>query len=250
VILRFVASLCVVCLAAAAHPLAQSDTPLIQDVAPLSVGQGCVMQVVGSRLVDSETDGTRLILVRDQQTIALAVRGFSRSLEGHVAGGRETITFGMPSTAMTGAWQLIVERDGHRSAPVTFHIVDWVPPTLHALSPEEAAPGQRVTLTGANFPTQLVNLRARVWRAGRSSPWSQEVAFDLLPFPADAVIHGIALVRGGNPIAAWSRIDASPPLAVPTNPYPFNPSGLEERLGCQCRADSFQRVSGGHHDVW
>jgi hypothetical protein len=60
----------------------------------------------------------------------------------------------------------------------------------------------------------LVNLRARVWRAGRSSPWSQTVAFDLLPSPADAVIHAIGVVRDGNPFAWWSRIDASAPLDV------------------------------------
>lgn len=302
------------------------------------------MQVVGSRLIDHDIDRTRLLLLRDQRTITAAVRTFSRSLEDQPAGGSETLTFELPSHAMTGSWQLIVERDGRRSTPVTFHILDWVPPTLHAVSPEEAAPGQSVTLTGGNFPPQLfvdlldqsgsrmlridttaepqetafalpegtpegsvlvrvgarrdgvewhsqslllkvaavprvsieanmmapvapgqwttlvmdansqrivaervevefrqrqevmisshswdqavrirvpptlapglVNLRARVWQAGRSSPWSQTVVFELLPFPADAVIHAIAVVRDGNPFALWSRIDASPPLEV------------------------------------
>ena len=338
------ASYCVLCLAAAVHPAAQNDVPVIQAVEPVSVCQGCAIQVVGSRLIDKDMGGTRVLLLRGQQTIAVAAGSFSRSLEDEPRGGRETLTFELPPNAIIGSWQLIVERDGHRSTPVTVHILDWVPPTLHALSPEEVAPGQSVTLTGGDFPSQLfvdlldqngsrmsriettaapqetafrlpegtpegnmlvrigarrdgvewhsqslplrvtavprvsidvsmmapvapgqwtmlvmdgnsqqigaervdvefrqgqevmisshsgdqdvrlkvpstlapglVNLRARVWRAGRSSPWSQMVAFDLLPFPADAVIHAVAVVRDGNPFALWSRIDASAPLDV------------------------------------
>jgi hypothetical protein len=324
--------------------MAQNDVPVIQAVEPMSVCQGCVMQVVGSRLADNDMHGTHLLLLRDRQTITAAVSSFSRSLDGQAAGEPETVTFGVPPNAMTGPWQLIVERNGRRSAPVTIHILDWVPPTLDALSPVDVAPGQSVTLTGGNFPAELfvdlleqggsrvsrfnttaapqeaalalpegtpegsmlvrigarrdgvewysqalplkvtavpnvsidvgmmapvapgqwtvlvmdgnseriaadrvdvefrqgqevrissrsldqdgrvrvpptlaaglVNLRARVWRAGRSSPWSQTVAFDLLPSPAEAVIHAIGVVRDGNPFAWWSRIDAPAPLEV------------------------------------
>jgi len=343
-VLLIVSTYVVLDLAVAAHPAAQNDVPVVRAVEPVSVCQGCAVQVVGSRFVDKDMDGTRLLLLRDQQTITATVGSFSRSLEDVPAGGSETLTFELPPSAIAGAWQLIVERDGRRSAPVTFHIVDWAPPTLHTLSPEEAAPGQSVTLTGDNFPAQLivdlldqsgrrmshfdaaagpqetaiplpegtpegnmlvrigvrkdgvewhsqslplkvtavprvsidvsmmapvapgqwtmlvmdsnsqqiaservevefrqgqhvmisspnrdqdgrirvppslapglVNLRARVWRAGRSSPWSDTVAFDLLAFPADAVIHAIAVVRDGNPFAFWSRIDASDPVEV------------------------------------
>lgn len=338
------ASCCVLFLAAAAHSRGQRDDPVIQAIAPMSVCQGCVMEIVGFRLADKDTNGTRLLLLRDQHTIAVAVRSFSRSLDEPLAGRLETLTFGVPSNAMSGPWQLIVERDGRRSAPATVHVVDWMPPSLDALSPGEGAPGQNVSLTGTNLPPQLsidlfdqsgrrlsridtaaspqeagfaipvgipegnllvrisgyrdgvefhsqtlplkvnavpnvsidvnmmapvapgqwtmlvmdgmsqqvaaerldvefrqgqavtvsnhnwdqnirirvpptlapgpVSLRARVWRAGRWSPWSPTAEFDLLTSPAEAVIHAIAVFRDGSPFAWWSRVDASPSLEV------------------------------------
>jgi hypothetical protein len=175
---------------------AQGDPPVITTIEPALACQGCVVRVVGSGFAAVDTDGTRLHLVRGQQTLTVALRSFSRSLGDGTPGiPRQSLTFGVPVDAVVGSWQLIVERDGRLSDPATFEVVQWVPPTLHGVTPSEAGRGERITLTGGSLPPQVsvevldlnANRLARVETGTRAG----EIAITV----PDSVPEGDVLVR-------------------------------------------------------
>jgi hypothetical protein len=115
-----------------------------------------------------------------------------------VAPGQWTMLVMDGNSQRIDADRVDVEFRQHQDATLSSH--DW---------------GQQIRIrVPSTFAPGPVSLRARVWRAGRSSPWSPMVEFGLLSSPVEAVIHAIAVVRAGNPSASWSRIDASSPLEV------------------------------------
>jgi hypothetical protein len=225
---RAVATFWLLILTIAPRPQAQDDAPVIQDLEPIFVCQGCMMQVVGSRLVGDDTEGTRLRLVREQQTVMAGVRSFSRMLEdGKPSATRETLTFGVPSDVMTGSWQLIVERDGRPSVPVTFEVLDWVPPTLHTLSPAEVGPGQSLRLTGGSLPPQVfVDLLdqngGRLWRVETTTATPREIVFTV----PNRTPEGDMLMRIGTRKDGEEWYSQLLPLKVIAIPIPSIDAGM------------------------
>ncbi len=61
----------------------------------------------------------------------------------------------------------------------------------------------RIQVPETLIPGQAA-LRARVWKFGLSSEWSEPVDFGVLAVPAEPVIHAIAVIRAGQPAGFWS----------------------------------------------
>ena len=146
-------------------------SPVISDLEPRFACAGCAVGISGFGLSSSErrivrdirgervdpTPPPSVLLVRDGEVLTATVNSWGGGVVDLTSRiWRDRLVIEIPATAAPGAWQVVVEHKGQRSAPATIEIGEWVPPTLHAITPGAASPGQLVTLAGGSFPTRIV----------------------------------------------------------------------------------------------
>ena len=122
---------------------------------------------------------------------------------------------------MPGHWEIVINANGRRSAPVTIEIVEAAVPQLTGVSPPQAHPAQGVLLTSKS-PAQVGDLveltdgRGRQWRIATGAS-----ALGLSLTLPDDVADGEASIRLGRSVNGEERVSAPLRFLVTSGPLPL-----------------------------
>src|SRR6185436_11728984 len=127
-----------------------SEAPIVNDCEPCSGSVNSAIYLRGFRL---ETDGvgpTKVFFIQNGIEIpAYAGGGFSTSNDR--LNGPQGVRVTVPDEVVPGPVQIVAERKGLRSAPITFTITEWTPPVIKQLIPTSGPPGTTVAIECENF---------------------------------------------------------------------------------------------------
>jgi len=200
-----------------------SEAPIVNDCEPCSGSVNSAIYLRGFRL---ETDGvgpTKVFFIQNGIEIpAYAGGGFSTSNDR--LNGPQGVRVTVPDEVVPGPVQIVAERKGLRSAPITFTITEWTPPVIKQLIPTSGPPGTTVAIECENFhpsdEIELTDSEGRPVKPQGGAGYSHGTAFTVpSDFPEDVLRIRIGNSKLGKgqftpPVEFMVTNEALPPRLV------------------------------------
>ena len=181
-----------------ASPIAAQNTPVVNECWPLSGSVNSVIELKGFRLGTGDLESAKAFFI--QNGIEIPARtGGGWSITNDRLNGPQTLEVIIPENVVPGPAQIVAERNGFRSAPVTITITEWTLPFIKRIMPASGPPGTHVNIECENFhindEIELTDGEGRPVKRYESGGASNGTAF-VVPknFP-----EGVLRIRIGNP---------------------------------------------------
>jgi HEAT repeat protein len=155
---------------------APTRPPRIQSVTPAVVVPNSVLAVTGYALGLEDSDAVRVVFVREDFERTGRIQSTGREVNRDADSEYQYMDVVVPADLTAGRWEMAIDANGRRSAPVTVEITDRLDLQVTDISPERAHPAQFVLLSTKTpaqrgDQVQLIDARGRQWHtpAGISS---------------------------------------------------------------------------------
>jgi hypothetical protein len=207
------------------EPRAPVGPPRITAVYPRRAAPNSLVEVTGLALGLHESRSVRVVFTQEQtvEQASILTRGSSivRDRSGNLQYGAEYMTVVVPAALTTGRWQMVVEANGRRSAPVPVTITLPTVASIADISPRQPHPSQSVLIATATPPhrddyVQLTDAQGTRWRLVESI--STEGVGARLP---DEVAEGEASVQVGRTVNGRELLSAPRKFVVTSSPLPL-----------------------------
>jgi len=129
---------------------AKNIGPVVNDCSPQTGSVNSVIELNGFRLGPDEPDSVKAFIIQNGTEIPARTGGGS-SVTNDRLNGPQTLEVILPEQVVPGPAQIVVERDGFRSAPVKITITEWMLPVIKQISPTSGPPGTHVSIDCDNF---------------------------------------------------------------------------------------------------
>lgn len=196
--------------------------PRVTSVVPKVASPNSAIDVSGYALGLEDSRTVRIIFRRGTQEHSAKVSGSGRALSPNANTEFQYMDLFVPADVTPGPWELVIDANGRRSAPVAIEITDAPQPELSGISPRTPHPAQGVILR-SKAPVQigdhiqLTDARGRQWRL---SPGLSSLGF-LVTLP-DEVVDGEASVQLVRRINNEERLSAPLKFVVTSGPLPLS----------------------------
>lgn len=176
---------------------AQTEAPVVKDCWPRSGSVNSVIELKGFRLGPDELESAKAFFIQNGIEIPARTGGGS-SITNDRLNGPQTLEVIVPEEVVPGPAQIVAERNGLRSAPVTITITEWTLPVIKQITPLSGPPGTTVNIACENFhiydEVELTDGAGRVVKKYESGGSANGTSF-VVPkdFP-----EGVLRVRIGN----------------------------------------------------
>lgn len=127
-----------------------SKAPVVYECWPHSGSINSVIELKGLRLGLGESETAEAFVIQNGIEIPARSSGGS-SIPNDRQNGQQTLEIILPEEVVPGPAQIVAERYGLRSAPVTITITEWTPPVIKRLTPTTGPPGTFVSVECDNF---------------------------------------------------------------------------------------------------
>jgi hypothetical protein len=200
--------------------------PRIQSVVPAVVASNSVLAVKGYALGLENHYSVRVLFVRDNLERTGRISSSGRMVDRDADSEYQYMDVFVPTDLTPGPWQLVIDANGRRSAPVAVEIIEAAEPQLIGILPARVHPAQMVLLI-SKTPAQvddlaeLTDARGRQWRMATGVS-SQGIGL-LLP---DEVADGEASIRVGRSVNGAERFSAPFRFLVTSGPLPLESSAV------------------------
>lgn len=129
---------------------AVNEAPVVNDCSPRSGSISSVIELKGFRLEFDQLEPAKILFI--QNGIEIPARTSSSSgITNDSLNGPQTLDVIVPEEVVSGPAQIVAERNGLRSAPVTITITEWSLPIIKQLTPSSGPPGTIVHIDCENF---------------------------------------------------------------------------------------------------
>jgi hypothetical protein len=126
------------------------DAPVVQECWPHSGSVNSVIELKGLRLGLSEHEPAKAFVIQNGIEIPARTGGGS-SVTNDRQNAQQTLEVILPEEVVPGPAQIVAERNGFRTAPVTITITEWVLPVIKQITPTTGPPGTYVDIQCDNF---------------------------------------------------------------------------------------------------
>ena len=195
--------------AAAQTNEAHREAPVVNDCRPRSGSVNSVIELKGFRLGLDDVEQAKAFFIQSGIEMLASTKGGSSTTNDRL-NGPQTLQVIVPEKAAFGPVQIVVERNGFRSAPVTITITEWTPPIIKQITPSSGPPGTLVGVECENFhiddEIELTDGDGRPVKQYEGAGSSSGTAFVV---PKDAP-EGVLRVRIGNP--KFGKNQLTPPV--------------------------------------
>jgi len=174
-----------------------SEAPVVNECEPHSGSVNSAIYLRGFRLGSDGVDPAKVFFIQNGIEIpANAGGGFSTSNDR--LNGPQGLRVIVPDEVVPGAALIVAERNGLRSAPITFTIIEWTPPVIKQIIPTSGPPGTTVAIECENFhpsdEIELTDSEGRLVKPQGGAGYSHGTAFTVpADFPED-----VLTIRIGN----------------------------------------------------
>ena len=127
-----------------------SKAPVVYECWPHSGSINSVIELKGLRLGLGESETAEAYVIQNGIEIPARSSGGS-SIPNDRQNGQQTLEIILPEEVVPGPAQIVAERYGLRSAPVTITITEWTPPVIKRFTPTTGPPGTFVSVECDNF---------------------------------------------------------------------------------------------------
>ena len=129
---------------------AKGEAPVVNDCSPRSGAVNSVIELEGFRLEPDEPQSVKAFVIQNGIEIPARTGGGS-SVTNDRLNGPQTLEVILPEAVVPGPAQIVAERNGFRSAPVTITITEWTLPVIKQITPATGPPGMVVNVECENF---------------------------------------------------------------------------------------------------
>ena len=127
-----------------------NEPPVVNDCSPRSGSVNSVIELKGFRLGPDELQSANAFVIQNGIEIPARTGGGSFFTNDRL-NGPQTLEVILPEEVVPGPAQIVAERNGFRSAPVTITITDWTLPIIKQLTPTTGIPGTHVHVECEGF---------------------------------------------------------------------------------------------------
>ncbi len=128
----------------------QNEAPVVNEYRPQSGSVYSLIELKGLRLESDDVDSTKVIFIQNGIEIPARTDGGSWVTNDRL-NGMQAVKVIVPEDVVFGSAQIVAERNGLRSAPVTITITEWSPPVIKQVIPDSGPPGTVVNIVCENF---------------------------------------------------------------------------------------------------
>ena len=205
---------------AAQNSDAKREAPVVNDCWPHSGSVNSVIELKGFRLGPDAPESAKAFVI--QNGIEIPARtGGGASITNDSLNGSQTLEVILPEEVVPGPAQIVAERNGFRSAPVTITITEWTLPIIKKITPTSGPPGTTVNIECENFhindEIQLTDGEGRIVRDYQSGGSSDGTAFRVSKDSPEGVIR----IRIGNRKAGKGQFTPPVEFMVTNDPLPL-----------------------------
>jgi hypothetical protein len=198
------------CTLLAVTPVAsQNQGPFVKEASPRSGSINSVITLSGLRLGPDELESAKAIFIQNGIEMPARTRGGS-SITNDRLSGPQTLEVIVPEEVVPGLAQIVAERNGLRSAPVTITITEWTLPVITQITPASGPPGTFVNVACENFhiydEVELTDGDGRIVKSFESGGSAHGTGFTI---PKDFA-EGVLRIRIGN--RKYGRNQFTPPV--------------------------------------
>lgn len=174
-----------------------SEAPVVNECEPHSGSVNSVIYLRGYRLGPEGIGPAKVFFIQNGIEIS-ANGGICFFTTNDRLNGQQGVKVTVPDEVVLGRAQIVVERNGLRSAPITFTITEWTPPIIKQLIPTSGPPGTTVAIECENFhpsdEIELTDSEGRPVKPQGGAGYSHGTAFTVPEdFPED-----VLTIRIGN----------------------------------------------------
>jgi hypothetical protein len=176
---------------------ATNKAPIVYECWPHSGSINSVIELKGLRFGPGEPETAKAFIIQNGIEIPARTGGGS-SVSNDSQNGQQTLEVILPEEVVPGPAQIVAERYGFRSAPVTITITEWTLPVIKKITPTTGPPGTFVNVECDNFHIydviELTDGEGHVVKSYSSGGDSEGTSF-VVPedFP-----DGVLMLRIGN----------------------------------------------------
>ncbi len=129
---------------------APDKTPVVYECWPHSGSANSVIELKGLRLGPGEPETAKAFVIQNGMEIPARTGGGS-SVTNDSQNGQQTLEVILPEEVVPGPAQIVAERYGVRTAPVTITITEWTVPIIKQITPTAGPPDTVVEIECYNF---------------------------------------------------------------------------------------------------
>jgi hypothetical protein len=132
----------------------QPITPVVTECSPQAGSINLVVELKGLRLGSGERESAQVKAFFIQNALEIPAGLDSGSwITNDILNGPQTLEVIVPDEAVPGPARIVVERNGIRSAPVSFTVTPWILPVIKEITPMSGPPGTVVNIKCDNLHT-------------------------------------------------------------------------------------------------
>lgn len=200
---------------------APSGPPRVSPIVPSIAAPSSVVAVSGYALGVEDSSSVQVLFRQGNLERIVKVSGSGRALSQDADNEFQYMDVVVPGDLTPGRWEIVINANGRRSAPVAIEIVETAVPRLTGVAPAQAHPAQGVLLT-SKTPAQvgdvveLTDGRGRQWRIATGAS-----ALGISLMLPDEVADGEASIRLGRNVNGEERFSAPLRFLVTSGPLPL-----------------------------
>ena len=195
------------------------NAPVVSECSPQSGSVNSVIELKGFRLGPDGVDRVKAFFIQNGIEIPARTSGGSFVTNDHL-NGQQTLEVIVPEEVVPGPAQIVTERNGFRTAPVTVTITEWILPVIKQITPTTGPPGTPIDIECENFhiydEIELTDGEGRLVKSFESGGSVYGTGF-VVPkdFP-----EGVLRIRIGNRKRGRSQFTAPVEFVVTNDPLP------------------------------
>jgi len=197
----------------------RNEGPVVNECSPHSGSVNSVIELQGFRLGSDELESAKIFVIQNGIEIPARTGGGS-GITNDRMNGAGTLEVILPEEVTPGRAQIVAERNGIRSAPVTIMIIEWTLPVIKKVTPTSGPPGTSVDLECENFhiydEIELTDAEGRLVKSFESGGSSSGTGFAV---PKDFP-EGVLRIRIGNRKFGKGQFTAPVEFVVTNEPLP------------------------------
>ncbi len=200
-------------------PAPYTEPPQLLQISPRESTAGSTVRVEGYRLGVDRSPRPEVLFVRKGVVVRGSYGNSGYSLKD-LSHEPQLMAVQLSDDLSSGEWELIIDRAGQRSNPLSLQVGDPTAPRLDVLEPAFVNPGSGVSIRGAYFPAshliEVTYANGQTTR-GAASTWGDVVGFAT---PSDAP-DGEATVRVHSRTAGMDMVSNALTFQVTRLPLPL-----------------------------
>jgi hypothetical protein len=199
-------------------PLAPyGDPPVLSSISPRQASPGTSIRLAGLRFGVDRPPGPTVTFISASGDIVRRVPSGSTAYETNRSSGTQWMSVRVPGDLPAGTWNVVLDREGQRTAPFPLEVTEWVAPIVERLTRTTVNPGTFLEVIGRNFREgdryELTDAR------GVLHSWASAIsAFDV---PLNCA-PGTATLRITAKGPSGDVVSPSLTMAVTTTPLPLD----------------------------